>query len=200
MNRSHELYMKRSQAIHAEVTGCTANFTCSQLIELEPKDVVVGLILSSLVTADKESYCKRLLSFQPCCRYGAKLSSGGHLSGRHGAKKQLYDNLCMAISGGKGEPCGWIFIGDHQLRCDLVPPTLCLISCRRNTQVWFYVFSVMVGTSNLVGCILGAPSSLLSAYPTKSFVHIFSHRYGSYVIFHGCNMKLVLMVLYSMHG
>ncbi|CAJ1976934.1 unnamed protein product [Sphenostylis stenocarpa] len=67
-----------------------------------------------------------------------------------GAQKQLHDNLCMAISGGKGGPCGcapvwspinmdpwfaihWIFANDHQLRCDLVPPTPCLISCRRNT-------------------------------------------------------------------
>ncbi|CAJ1978426.1 unnamed protein product [Sphenostylis stenocarpa] len=44
-----------------------------------------------------------------------------------GAKKQLHDNLCMAISG------GWIFVGGHQLRCDLVPPTACMVSCRRNT-------------------------------------------------------------------
>ncbi|CAJ1943488.1 unnamed protein product [Sphenostylis stenocarpa] len=49
MNRSHGLYMQRSQAVHAVVTGCTANFTCSQLIELEPKPVVTGLILSSIV-------------------------------------------------------------------------------------------------------------------------------------------------------
>ncbi|CAJ1931196.1 unnamed protein product [Sphenostylis stenocarpa] len=46
-----------------------------------------------------------------------------------GAKKQLHDNLCMAISGGEG----WIFASGHQLRCDLVPPTACLVSSRRNT-------------------------------------------------------------------
>ncbi|CAJ1972231.1 unnamed protein product [Sphenostylis stenocarpa] len=67
----------------------------------------------------------------------------------------------------------WIFAGGHQLRCDLVPPTACLVSCRRNTP----------------GCILGAPSSSPSACPTKSFVHIFSHGYGSYVVFHGCNLE-----------
>ncbi|CAJ1956826.1 unnamed protein product [Sphenostylis stenocarpa] len=77
-------------------------------------------------------------------------------------------------SGGEGGLCGWIFVGDHQLRCDLVPPIPCLISCRRNTP----------------SCILGAPSSSPSACPTKSFVRIFSHKYGSYVVFHGCNPTL----------
>ncbi|CAJ1857788.1 unnamed protein product [Sphenostylis stenocarpa] len=49
-------------------------------------------------------------------------------------------------------------------------------------------------------CILGVSSSSPSACPTKSSVHIFSHMYGSYVVFHDRNPKPVLTVLYSMHG
>ncbi|CAJ1975099.1 unnamed protein product [Sphenostylis stenocarpa] len=110
-----------------------------------------------------------------------------------GAKKQLQDNLCMAISGGDVVVPLLDLRRGHQLRCDLVPPTTCLVSCWRNTQCMVLCLLVMVGTSNLVGCILGAPSSSPSACPTKSFVHIFSHRYGSYVVFHGCNLKPVLL-------
>ncbi|CAJ1939365.1 unnamed protein product [Sphenostylis stenocarpa] len=62
------------------------------------------------------------------------------------------------------------------------------------------VSDLCVGYVVVAGCILGVSSSSPSACPTKSFVHIFSHRYDSYVVFHSCNLKLVLMVLYSMHG
>ncbi|CAJ1975169.1 unnamed protein product [Sphenostylis stenocarpa] len=75
----------------------------------------------------------------------------------------------------------WIFAGGHQLRCDLVPPTACLVSCRRNTpDLRLY----------LRGTVKFAIS--LSYKELRSYmVHIFSHRYGSYVVFHGCNLKLV---------
>ncbi|CAJ1975344.1 unnamed protein product [Sphenostylis stenocarpa] len=140
-----------------------------------------------------------------------------------GAKKQLHDNLCMAISGGEGGPCGcapvwspinvdpWFVIREIHLFVFVLlvgssPAAInfgVILSHQQlawylvggTPQVWFCVFSVMVGTSNLVGCILGAPSSSPSACPTKSFVHIFSHRYGSYVVFHGCNLKLVLLAV-----
>ncbi|CAJ1972356.1 unnamed protein product [Sphenostylis stenocarpa] len=51
-----------------------------------------------------------------------------------GTKKQLHDNLCMAISGGEGGPCGCALAGSSSaainFRCDLVPPTPCLVSCQ----------------------------------------------------------------------
>ncbi|CAJ1968271.1 unnamed protein product [Sphenostylis stenocarpa] len=116
MNRSHGLYMQRSRAVHVEVTGCTTNFTCSQLH-----------VFSS-----------------------------------------------------------WIFAGGHQLRCDLVPPTACLVSCRRNTpDLRLY----LRGTVKFVVS--------LSYKDLRSYL---LPRYDSYVVFHGCNLKLVLLVLYSMHG
>ncbi|CAJ1977107.1 unnamed protein product [Sphenostylis stenocarpa] len=220
MNRSHGLYMQRSRAV--QPTSSVHSFTCSQLIELEPKPVVIKLILSSLVTVSVSfpfnHDCLVVLApnsppvaTSPAAMVG--LVGAAAVVCMHekrsiiplhnqlcmttiisawrmvGAKKQLHDNLCMAISGGDvgSSPAAINFgvtLSHQQLAWYLVGGT---------PQVWFCVFSVMVGTSNLVGCILGAPSSSPSACPTKSFVHIFSHMYGSYVVFHGCNLKPVLL-------
>ncbi|CAJ1978427.1 unnamed protein product [Sphenostylis stenocarpa] len=87
----------------------------------------------------------------------------------------------------------WIFAGSHQLRCDLVPPTACMVSCRRNTPgmvlcLLCHGWNLKHGWLYLRGTVKFAVS-----FSYKELRSYLLPRYGSYVVFHGCNLKLVLL-------